>query len=518
MLFHNVEAPFWILQDPKKKKRLEKLAKGPAFLAHRVACEKKMQEKEAALGKLMKATKEKLMDARQGAEKLKNEGDNILLSYFSNVVVALDVVSAWEAEVDLDACPAYDFGFGSADAVQPAAWTQISAPDSLEAAEGKLRACVQSPKAGVQLVKDANLLHIKQYIGWARKTLLRCECINMVEAIVAASKDDASCIEQLIRSLSKVASDMKSYLAQKARQAERDEAKKKKEAEKEEVAKATALAKAEASKVKKAAKGHNVPEVFLVDASEWATMNERANLDAPMDAEAMDAPWILQGSPAVVTWKNTRLMALKLSEFAAGYKKAATFKTEGKAQAAVLPKNGKEECQVMFDKLVDEKALVNISSVKGGDSFMSNIWHWGMESKLAGAWLSPNCAAQIKIVAMGSVTMIAFELKQLIDILGEKCTCDDLTKFVLGLSKESPHWGAVHGVRAEVKADSAVYIPQGWVVAEQACGNVLIHGVRKSFLVKRENAKVNYECAVGLLERSGRDPSKMKEVLACYAS
>ena len=90
-------------------------------------------------------------------------------------------------------------------------------------------------------------------------------------------------------------------------------------------------------------------------------------------------------------------------------------------------------------KPVDEKALVDISSVKGGDSFMSNIWHWGMESKLAGAWLSPNCAAQIRIVAMGSVTMIAFELKQLIDILGEKCTCDDLTKFVLGLSREG--WG-----------------------------------------------------------------------------
>ena len=113
VLLHNVEAPFWILQDPKKKKRLEKLAKGPAFLAHRVACEKKMQEKEAALEKLMKATKDKLMDVRQKAEKLKNEGDNVLLSYFSNVMVALDVVSAWEAEVDLDACPAYDFGFGS---------------------------------------------------------------------------------------------------------------------------------------------------------------------------------------------------------------------------------------------------------------------------------------------------------------------------------------------------------------------------------------------------------------------
>ena len=58
-----------------------------------------------------------------------------------------------------------------ADAVQPADWTQISAPGPLEAADEKLRACVQSPKAGVQLVKDAKLLHIKQYIGWARKTL-----------------------------------------------------------------------------------------------------------------------------------------------------------------------------------------------------------------------------------------------------------------------------------------------------------------------------------------------------------
>ena len=79
--------------------------------------------------------------------------------------------------------------------------------------------------------------------------------------------------------------------------------------------------------------------------------------------------------------------------------------------------------------------------------------------------------------------MIAFGLKQLMGILGAKCTCDDVTKFVLGLSKESPRWSAVREVRAEVKADSPVYIPRGWVVAEQACGNVLIHAVRRSFLV-----------------------------------
>ena len=50
--------------------------------------------------------------------------------------------------------------------------------------------------------------------------------------------------------------------------------------------------------MKKADKGHNVPDVFLVDASEWTTVTERATRDAPMDAEAMDAqamdaPWIL---------------------------------------------------------------------------------------------------------------------------------------------------------------------------------------------------------------------------------
>ena len=79
-----------------------------------------------------------------------------------------------------------------------------------------MRAWVQSPKAGVQLLRDAKLLHMMQYIGWARKTLLGCSCVRMVEAIVAAAKDDASCVEQLIRSLSKVASDKKSYLAQVA--------------------------------------------------------------------------------------------------------------------------------------------------------------------------------------------------------------------------------------------------------------------------------------------------------------
>ena len=104
----------------------------------------------------------------------------------------------------------------------------IMGPDGpLEAAEAKMHACVQSLKAGVQLVRDAKLLHMMQYIRWVRKTLLGCSCIRVVEAIVAAAKDDASCVEQLIRSLSKVASDMTSYLAQVARQAERKSARKK---------------------------------------------------------------------------------------------------------------------------------------------------------------------------------------------------------------------------------------------------------------------------------------------------
>ena len=47
--------------------------------------------------------------------------------------------------------------------------------------------------------------------------------------------------------------------------------------------------------------------------------------------------------------ENTRVMALRLSEFAAWYKNADTFETESKAQVAVLAKAGKEGCQVMFN-------------------------------------------------------------------------------------------------------------------------------------------------------------------------
>ena len=509
--------PFTSAQDPKKKKRLEKLSKGPAFMAHRATCHKKMLEKAQSLQKQMQAVNEKLDESRKKATgEDQPKDDSILLSYLCNVDVALGVVTAWQAPVNLDACPAPAFQ-SEQDPLLPSDWGKFDLPAPLEDAQKAMREIVRSPKTSVNLVQDVSQLKTLQYFEWTRKALMECSCIHMVEAIVKAEKDDVSCVEQLIRSLGRVASDLKSYLAQLARQSEQAAAKKKKAAEKEEIAKATALAKAQASKIKKGKTGgSNIPDIFLVPASEWAPMKERASHDEAMDEEAWDSPWVLHGSAVVATWKGSQLMALKLSEFAAGYKKADSFKKEGRAQAAVMPKSGKEECHVMFQKLMDEKILLDISKVAGGENFMSNIWRWGMDSKLTGAWLSPNVAAQIKVVAMGAVTVIAFELKDLMPVVGADATCDALTKFVLSLTRDSPHWSSVRGFRAELKADSAIYLPQGWMVAEMASENVLIHGVRKSFLVNRANAKANYQSAVSLLKRSNRDPSKMEAVLGCY--
>ena len=441
-----------MMQDLKKRKRLEKFGQGPAFLAHRASCEKKMQEKENAIEKQMTAAKAKLQEALQKAEdKSQMVADTILDSYVANVKVACEVVNAWMVAVDLgsNCVPKFlseDIPPPGPDEVPELDWSQLPVPELLMESEKNLHLQLNSPHTSVKFVKDAKMLHTKQHFVWVRKCVMECSSVYVVEAMREAAKDHASCVEQVVRSLTKVASDLKSYMSQLARIEDREAAKKKKEAEKEEVAKATALAKQQANKVKKAAKGSNVPDIFLVAASDWAPIQERASLDVAMDDAAMDAPWILVGSPTVTTWKSSQLMALKLSEFAAGYKKAPSFKKDGRAQAAVMPKGGKEECQVMFKKMMEDRHLVDISSVSGGDNFMGNIWQWGLDSTLAGAWLSPNCAAQIKVVAMGSITIIAFELKELLSVIGAECTCDQITNFVLSLNKGSEHWSSVRGL------------------------------------------------------------------------
>ena len=506
-------------QDPKKAKRLQKLSSGPAFVAHRNTCVGRMAEKVGALQRAFVALKKKLEDAQKDVQdKITSaEKDSVLDTYASTLAGAIMVLTDWSMDIadsDMAGISVPDWQHGVQDGV--ATWCSLPLPRCVEEVQGAMRGHLRDPKMSVQLVLDVVKLRSKGYFSWMKRCLGECPSIFMVEAIMAEFKDDSSLVEQFFRNASKQASDSKSYLNQLKRRADQEQARQKKEADKKALADATALAKKEADKVKKGSKSKAVPDIFQVAAEKWAEITVRENIESPLTADDLDMPWVIHTSSAVATWKAISKVALKLSEFAASYKKAPTFKNEGRAQAPMQAKAGKEETEAMLSKIMAGSPLLDISAIPNGADFMSNVWHFGADSKMTGSFLAPNCAALCKILAMGEQTVIMFELRDLLKALGDTATCDSLTEFVLSLNVSSPQWASVRGFRTVLQADDILYVPQGWVMAEQCGSGILHHGVRKSFLISSERSKENYQCAISLLERSGRDPSKMKTVLGCY--
>ena len=171
---------------------------------------------------------------------------------------------------------------------------------------------------------------------------------------------------------------------------------------------------------------------------------------------------------------------------------------------------------------------LNLSKMPGGESFNQSIFYFGFDPKMSGAYLCPNAAAMIRVLALGSMDVVAFDISELLadpenlKVLGhegkpEDVTLDDVSKFVLEMQASSYSSKGPLGYFATLQQDDAIYIPQGYFLAEK-CSPVssLVFGVRKSFLVETDAAKAAYETAVNVMKASGRDATKMQEVLALY--
>ncbi|CAE7366353.1 unnamed protein product [Symbiodinium sp. KB8] len=214
----------------------------------------------------------------------------------------------------------------------------------------------------------------------------------------------------------------------------------------------------------------------------------------------IDEPWVLRSSSAVATWKNLDVVAVRLSEFASLYKKGAGFKAEQRAQAIIAAKQGKEETSSMFAKFIPSDKMLDIEAVPGGTDFMANVWHFGYAPKLAGCWLAPNAAAMCRVLVMGQVSIIAFELSNVVDVLGE-VSCDSMSEALLSLDQSSPNWSRLKGRMIEMRAGDVLWVPQGWVICEEVAQSLLCYGVRKSVLINTDAAKSNYAAAAGLLKK-----------------
>ncbi|CAE7366342.1 hypothetical protein AK812_SmicGene40434 [Symbiodinium microadriaticum] len=227
-------------EDEKKRKRLEKLARGPAFEAHKATMVHKLKEKMKGLDNLMATVGEKIREAH--AEMANDRQDAVKLSYLKAMEAGTALLEVWKTEVELPACEG-----------KPEELKDL--PDVVARAQTAFCDKCELLKDLVQPVNSKATCFTRAALGWFHSISEKTTCIFLLERIATEMKDHAAVIDQFARGLQKVATDAKNFQSQQKRKAQQDEAKKKREEEKKAASEATALAKAAAKKVKSGSKG-----------------------------------------------------------------------------------------------------------------------------------------------------------------------------------------------------------------------------------------------------------------------
>ena len=315
------------------------------------------------------------------------------------------------------------------------------------------------------------------------------------------------------KSLVRISTDVLSYISQKERTAARNQERKRKEDESRAAKTQRAQAKAHAAMVKQAkAHGH---AVFGVDDKLFQSFADRSvmnNVD-----EHLPEPWVWKGCESCKSWRNHPNVSLRLSEFGGSYKQAASFKADGRSQAPILRNQGKQESDILWSSVFPSKSILDITKIPEGTSFMQNCWWFGYDPKNSWAHFAPNGAGMIRCIASGQMRIICFpvaDVQETMRAKGMTVNLDELTQFVLSLTKEDPLVGK--GYAVNVSQDDVVYIPPGMILCEKSSSSALLYGGRKSYILKNEDCMQSYQGCIDMLKASSRDPSKMESVVELY--
>ena len=225
-------------------------------------------------------------------------------------------------------------------------------------------------------------------------------------------------------------------------------------------------------------------------------------------------PWVIRKCAEVDKSKNEPGMILRLSEYGGGYKNIGHgFREEGRMQQPMASREGKEETEEMFKKIIPQNVQVDLSGLSFGQAFMHSFWLFGYSHDMVVCWPTPNSASMLKVFVHGQVKVICFAVASLDEHL--KCeTLDDLAKQILRLdsstmsevAKVSPPFSAV------ITAGDALHVPAGWLVCEQSMLGALIYGVRRSWVPASHESAQQYEKMKDVLSKSGRNVSNMTQV------
>ena len=174
---------------------------------------------------------------------------------------------------------------------------------------------------------------------------------------------------------------------------------------------------------------------------------------------------------------------------------------------------------------------VDLAPITGGTTFMNNIWMFGLYPNMTYAGFGPNSASLLRFVVLGEITMLLIEPLSLLQIMGDAAKCpenlkgkslttlDELFQTIQNFTTEDLNALATQGATMLTTVQtkgSLLFVPQSWIVIEftkPSSSSPLHYGIRKSFMLKSIAATQLYKRCLQFFADSGRDTSRMAEIL-----
>lgn len=357
---------------------------------------------------------------------------------------------------------------------------------------------------------------------------MHCDSLQQLTELMTEWKQGVGQLQQLTAALTKSGRNLKSHVSNLKRAAEREIEKKKKAEEVavvNEVKKRTEVA---AKQVKSASE--ETPALFKVPLEELqkatATAVAMISGELPADALKLQVPLLMKAVPAVEVWQKSPQIQVALGRFGGKYKKQTGYAEEGRSQMIVKSDEGKVETAAMFASI---KSTMPKASQVGVDGLMGRIsdamWLFGYDPKMKTIACTPNGLPMLKVLANGEVKMVLFEIESLLsglrtmwatDKIPYQRLVDDLPKLTLQDLGELKMAGVVMQSCVQNQWD-VIYVPAGWIVAEESCKGVLLYGARCTFIARHPLLHSGYECLIGAFAASEKPIQNMQLALDCLA-
>ncbi len=201
----------------------------------------------------------------------------------------------------------------------------------------------------------------------------------------------------------------------------------------------------------------------------------------------IDLPFIMKKNAKIAEWSNSSKIQIALGSFGGRYKKTDSFQAHGKAQMTIFSKEGKEESMALINGIMSLIPSANkVTQENEFERITQTLWLFGYDPSLCSISATPNGMAMLKVLAYGEVKWLVMECSSLLaalrtELQQDSISLDDLEGLVGKLSSESLENCKKHGLKCYSclqQPNDLVYVPAGWITAEQSVKGMLIYGLR----------------------------------------